>query len=324
MRRRDFLQAGGVAAATTFLMNANGLPVSAADQPAAAKPAVPLTERLCLFTDHLDDHGFSYVELAKMISPLKIAGPDLTVRGGGVIAPKAVVEELPKAAAAFKDQGLSIPMLSTNLTSAGDPTARPILSTMGKLGIGYYKLGYYHYHDLSKWESELVERRKDVSGLLELGKQFNVQAGFHNHAGEGSIGGALWDAWDLLSPLDPQGVGFYYDPGHGKVEGSKYTWKVNLQRISPRLKMVALKDFVWEKTGSGWQTRWVPLGQGQVHWSEFFKMLAKFPFPGPMSIHIEYEPGGSTKVERIDNSLAAAQQDIAFVRKHLEQAAKNT
>ena len=320
MRRRDFLKTGCMATAATCLRHPAGSDL-AADQPAVAtKQAVPIEDRLCLFTDHLDDRGFSYVELAKMISPLKIAGPDLTVRGGGVIAPKAVVEELPKAAAAFKDQGLSIPMLSTSLTSASDPTAQPILSTMGKLGIGYYKLGYYHYHDLSKWEAELAARRKDISSLLELGRQFHVQAGFHNHAGEGSIGGALWDAWDLLSPLDPQGVGFYYDPGHGKVEGTKYTWKVNLQRISPRLKMVALKDFVWEKTGGGWQSRWCPLGQGQVNWSEFFKMLVRFPFPGPVSIHIEYEPGGSTRVERIDNSLAAAQRDIAFVRQHLAQA----
>lgn len=315
MRRREFLRHGCATSAAACLWGSSATPSASAN----AVPK-PIEDRLCLFTDHLDDHGFSYVELARMISPLKIAGPDLTVRGGGVIAPKSVIEELPKAAAAFKDQGLSIPMLSTSLTSANDPTAQPILSTMGKLGIGYYKLGYYHYHDLANWEAELAARRKEIAGLLELGQQFHVQAGFHNHAGEGSIGGALWDAWDLLSPLDPQGVGFYYDPGHGKVEGTKYSWKVNLQRISPRLKMVALKDFVWEKSGAGWQTRWCPLGQGQVNWSEFFKMLVRFPFPGPVSIHIEYEPGGSTRVERIDNSLAAAQRDIAFVRQQLAQA----
>ncbi|MDB5338571.1 MAG: Xylose isomerase-like barrel [Planctomycetaceae bacterium] len=322
MRRRDFLQTGGLATAATCLMNPLIANVAAAEQPVpATKPVVPVGERICLFTDHLDDHGFSYAELAKMISPLKIAGPDLTVRGGGVISPDRVAEELPKAAAAFRDQGLSIPMLSTNLTSATDPTARPMLSTMGKLGIGYYKLGYYHYHDITHWESELVARRKDVAGLLELGKPFNVHAGLHNHSGAG-IGGALWDAWEMLGPLDPQGVGFYYDPGHGTVEGAKHAWKLNLQRISPRLTMVALKDFVWEKTSGGWQTRWCPLGQGQVNWSEFFKMLAGIPFQGPMSVHIEYEPGGSTRVERIDNSLAAAQRDIAFVRQHLAAAVR--
>lgn len=57
-------------------MHPVGFDLAAADQPEVlTKPAVPIEDRLCLFTDHLDDHGFSYVELAKMISPLKIAGP---------------------------------------------------------------------------------------------------------------------------------------------------------------------------------------------------------------------------------------------------------
>ena len=81
--------------------------------------------------------------------------------------------------------------------------------------------------------------------------------------------------------------------------------------------MVALKDFVFEKGSKGWQTRWCPLGEGMVNWDEFFALLVQLPFPGPISIHIEYDPGGNTRVERIDKALAAAQKDIAFVRKHL-------
>jgi sugar phosphate isomerase/epimerase len=84
--------------------------------------------------------------------------------------------------------------------------------------------------------------------------------------------------------------------------------------------MVAIKDYVWEKTSKGWGTRWCPLGEGMVNWNEFFQALAHYPFPGPMSIHIEYDPGGSTRPERIDNSLAAAQRDITFVRRQLAEA----
>ncbi len=319
MRRRDFLRTGCVTTAAACLSTRFAVQNSFADDPKSAKASLPLQDRLCLFTDHLDDSGFSYAEVAKMIAPLKIAGPDLTVRGGGLVPPDRAVEELPKAAAAFREQGMSIPMLSTNLTSAGDPTARPILSTMQKLGIGYFKLGYYHYHDLSQWESELESQRKNLEGLLELGKEFNVHAGFHNHAGAG-IGGALWDSWEMLKPLDANRVGFYFDPSHATIEGSNHAWKLNFQRISPRLTMVALKDYVWEKASGGWRTRWCPLGQGLVKWDEFFKMLVRFPFPGPISVHIEYDPGGSTRIEKIDNNLVAAQRDIAFVREHLKQA----
>jgi hypothetical protein len=87
--------------------------------------------------------------------------------------------------------------------------------------------------------------------------------------------------------------------------------------LSSRLKMVALKDFTWEKGANGWQSRWCPLGEGMVNWTEFFQLLTNIPFAGPVSVHIEYDPGGRTRVEKIDNNLAAAERDIAFVRKHL-------
>lgn len=319
MHRRDVLKTSLIAAAHALGAGAAHPLLANVESGKLAPPAKPVGERICLFTDHLDDFGYSYAEVAEMLAPLKIAGPDLTVRGGGLVPPERVVEELPKAAAAFQDRGMTIPMLTTSLTKPGDPNARPTFATMNKLGIRYYKLGYYHYHDLANWEADLSETRNDLAGLLEIGREFGVHAGFHNHAGAG-IGGAVWDAWELLQPLDKSGVGFFFDPAHASIEGAKHTWKLNLQRISPRLSMVAIKDYIWEKTSKGWQTRWCPLGEGMVDWPEVFRQLARFPFPGPLSVHIEYNPGGSTRPERIDNSLAAAQRDITFVRKHLAEA----
>lgn len=320
MNRRDFLRTAGVTSVLTFL-GPQSLSRTARAEDAAVPQPPPVQDRICLFTDHLDDFGYTYADVATMLVPLKIAGPDLTVRPGGLVPPDRVTEELPKAAAAFRDQGMTVPMLSTNLTSASDPTATPILVTMQKQGIRYFKLGYYHYHDLTQWESELATQRKDLAGLLDVGRKAGVRAGFHNHSGA-TIGGALWDSWEFLKPLDPAAVGFYYDPAHATIEGFRHTWKLNLQRISPRLMMVALKDFVWEKSSKGWQTRWCPLGEGMVNWDEFFQLLNRFPFPGPLSVHIEYDPGGKTRSERVENCLAAAQRDITFVREHLAKASR--
>jgi sugar phosphate isomerase/epimerase len=247
----------------------------------------------------------------------------LTVRGGGIVKPEQAAEELPKVHAAMADEGLSIPMLSTNLTSAADPTARAILTAMGQLGIGYYKLGYYHYDGVAGWEAQLVAARKQLAGLLELGKTAGVVAGLHNHAGE-TIGGAVWDAWEMLKPLDLQAAGFYFDVAHATLEGPKFAWKLNFQRVAPRLKMLAVKDFVWEKTSGGWRTRWVPLGEGMVDWPAFFTMLAKTSFRGPISLHIEYDPGGATPAERFENSLSAAECDLDFLRDQLRTASGET
>jgi sugar phosphate isomerase/epimerase len=81
--------------------------------------------------------------------------------------------------------------------------------------------------------------------------------------------------------------------------------------------MIAIKDFVWEKTDGQWRTRWVPLGEGMVDWTGFFQQLALTSFSGPISLHIEYDPGGATPAERFDNSLSAAQRDLKFLRERL-------
>ena len=83
-------------------------------------------------------------------------------------------------------------------------------------------------------------------------------------------------------------------------------------------KMIAIKDFVWEKTDGIWQTRWVPLGQGMVRWPVFFRLLSRMEFQGPLSWHIEYDPGGSTKSDRFDKSLQAAERDLNFLKNQLK------
>ena len=84
MQRREFVSTGlALGAASWLLQRAHNRPAVAAEQGAA--PVAPASERICLFTDHLDDQGYSYADVAKMFALLKIAGPDLTVRGGGVI-----------------------------------------------------------------------------------------------------------------------------------------------------------------------------------------------------------------------------------------------
>jgi L-ribulose-5-phosphate 3-epimerase len=287
---------------------------------AGAAAAVPkrLHERICLFTDHLDDFGYTYSEIARMIRQLGIAGPDLTLRPGGLVLPERVTADLPRAMAAFRDEGLTIPMVSTSITAA-TPSASEILSTAGKLGIPFYKLGYSDYGDTARWKERQAEVRADLKGLVRLGRTAGLQAGLHNHSGP-TVGGVMWDTADVLEPLDAAWVGAYFDPSHAHIEGGKHGWRLGFHRLAPRLKMVALKDFVWEKSGGEWQTRWVPIGEGMVRWREFFQLLVRTPFPGPLSLHIEYDPGGNSKADRFERSFLAAERDLNFVRRHLKEA----
>ncbi len=107
---------------------------------------------------------------------------------------------------------------------------------------------------------------------------------------------------------------------HAVVEGGEGGWRAALNLVSPRLKMVAIKDFFWEKTAKGWRQHDCPLGEGMVDWKEFFAMLAKAGFHGPVSLHLEYEIPGATAGVKQDNTLDAAARDLAFLKAGLAEA----
>ena len=252
-----------------------------------------------------------------MLEQLGVSGPDLTVRRGGLVKAERVTEDLPKAVAIFKDRGLTIPMITTNLTAAAE--ARDVLKVASQVGIKYYKLGYMRYEDMDHWRGRRERARKDLGELVELGKSLNIHAGFHNHSGP-IVGGTLWDCLDLVEPHDKKWLGILFDIAHATIEGGKNGWNINFRRIRNRVTMVAIKDFIWEKVKGKWRIRWVPLGEGMVPFAEYFPLLLKTRFPGPLSLHIEYDPGGKTKVERFDKSFEAAARDLKFLREQLRGA----
>jgi L-ribulose-5-phosphate 3-epimerase len=302
--RRDFLKA---AAASTLGSAALSLPLR------AAPPAI--TSKLCFFSKPLPQ--MNWQRLAESVARVGYDGVDLTVRPGGHVLPERVTEDLPRAVAAIRARGLSVPMITTGLTSANDPAAQPTLAAAGKLGVPFYKPGYYKYA-FKDVRAEVEQMARDFRPLAELGRQHKMQVGFHNHAGY--IGAALWDIAPVIESMDRQWVGYYFDPRHATVEGGDAGWRLALQLVTPRLKMVAVKDFFWEKTAKGFRQHNCPLGEGMVNWNHFFKALAAANFDGPISIHLEYEIPGKTTAEKEDNTLVAAERDLKFVKARIQEA----
>ena len=54
------------------------------------KKTPPIHERICVFTDPLDGLRLTPRDLARALKELGVAGPDLTVRPGGYVAPEVV------------------------------------------------------------------------------------------------------------------------------------------------------------------------------------------------------------------------------------------
>ncbi len=304
-RRRILMGAAAGSAATM------GMTAPAAKTGEASSPTI------CLFSKHLPH--LNYPELAKALRDFRFPGVDLTVRPKGHVLPENVERDLPKAVDALRAEGITIPMVTTGLTSASDPAARPTLYTAAKLGVPLYKLGYYRYGDLAKLDETLERVKREVEGLAALGRHAGIQGGFHTHSGR-SVGAVMWDNWWIQRDADPQWMSCYYDPCHATIEGGSWGWKVGYHRLADRVTMVSIKDFFWEKQNGEWKIRMCPLGEGMVRFPEFFQMLAAGGFRGPLSLHIEYEIEGSTESLRREKTMAAIARDLAFLKKHVRAA----
>src|SRR5437879_6848432 len=143
LSRRDFLGACSAAACavTLSLAESSGSP-----------PGAAYTGTLCLFSKPLP--GMDWRRLAQAAKSLGFGGIDLTVRRGGHVQPERAAEDLPKAVVAIREEGLDVPMITTELTSADDPAARVIFSTAAKLSIPFFKPGYYQYKMVNVRRSE--------------------------------------------------------------------------------------------------------------------------------------------------------------------------
>jgi L-ribulose-5-phosphate 3-epimerase len=263
---------------------------------------------LCIFSKHMAQFG--YADLGTKAKELGFEGIDLTVRAKGHVEPAKAAEDLPRAFEAIRAAGLSVPMITTGLLKADEPAARPTLFTAAKLKIPFWKPGYYKYSKLEAAggvEQAVAEVKPQIAGLVALSKEYGITCGFHNHSGD-YVGAAVWDTRELIAGLDPKAVGYYLDPAHATVEGGLAGWRISMNLVASRLKMVALKDFYWTKANGKTKLTWCPMGEGMVDWPKVFANLKAANFTGPLTLHVEYE----TKDE-----MASIAKDFEFVRKQV-------
>ena len=295
--RREWLCAAGAAVGAAVQLGAGGQ---------ATRPGRQAVS-FCLFSKHLPE--LAPAELGRAVKTAGFDGIDLTVRTKGHVAPEAAVEELPRAIDAIRKAGVSVPMITTELTSAAHPTARPLLLAAAQSGVRYFKTGYWRYSGADV-RAQAAAAGEDLSGLASLARDCGIEMGFHNHAAY--VGAALWDIAPAIDRLEPRWAGYYFDPRHAVAEGGGGAWKTATHLVLPRLKMIALKDCLWRKGPKGWQIENCPLGEGLVDWGWFASVLRETTFGGPVSLHLEYDIPAGTR-----HTIAAAERDLAFARRAL-------
>lgn len=291
---------------------------------AAAAQTAPARATYCLFSKHV--HWLPVAEAAAVARKQGYDGLDLTVRPGGHVLPERVQDDLPAAIEAAKSAGAAVPMITTAIRDTGSAHAESIVRTMKAAGLRVYRWGGFRYDLKRPLEPQLKQIKKLVSELAAMNRQYGVCAVYHTHSGIGQVGASMWDLAQLLDGEDPECVAVNYDIGHATVEGGFGGWIHSARLLAPRMRGVALKDFLWRKNARGeWRPAWCPAGEGMVDFAQFFVILKEAGFAGPLQVHIEYPLGGAdTGQTRLtlprDEVLAKMDHDARVLRGFAERA----
>lgn len=272
--------------------------------------AAPVHPRIILFSKPL--HKLPPVEAAKVAQQIGVSGLDLTVRPDGHVKPVLVREDLPRVHEAVNNLGLDITMVNTEFVSIQETGATETLQTAGKLRIPHFKLGYWAYRD-APIEQTLATVKAAARGLVGAGSKSGIRALWHNHSGD-NVGHAFWDAYGLVSQMDTQKLGFYFDLSHATSEGAVAGWRIALRLALPRLQGVVAKDHTWERKDGKWIRRTCPLGQGVVDFPQSFSILAKAGFRGFVTLDCPYNS------RDVAESLA---DDFSYLKGQLAKAYGN-
>lgn len=282
--RREFIRKSILAGTVIPMLNST-LPAQA-DQP--AKQAGPKL-KVHVFSKHLQ--FLNYNDMANAAREIGFDGVDLTVRPKGHVLPERVESDLPKAVEAIRKAGLAHSMITTAVQDAANATDKKLLETASKAGIEFYRMNWLAYPEGKSIREGIALFQETIKDLGVLNKKLGIVGAYQNHSGL-RAGASIWELSDMVAKADKNFMGVQYDIRHAVVEGGM-SWRNGLKLIRPDIKILAIKDFVWEKKNGNYEVQNVPLGEGMVDFKSYFKMLKEFNINVPVSLHFEYPLGGA-------------------------------
>jgi L-ribulose-5-phosphate 3-epimerase len=281
---------------------------AAAQSRSAHGPRLRTTPAVCLYSQVLIK--VPYDELGPVLKSLGVDGCDLSVLPGGHVAPEQSAVDLMRAIEAVTGVGLDVPVISTACTSLADPNIRNVAAIAGEMGVPLFRAGAWKYTAVEP-EARLGEVQRDIAGLAALARAANMAVVVQNLAGD-YVGASIWDLNLVIRGMDAAYVGYDLDIGYATAAGGAGASPVALRLVRQRLKMVTLRDFVWDKDAAGaWRMAPRPLGEGMVDFPKLFAALAAARFAGPVSLTLDYQP---------KDEISAIRRDVEFVRKQLAAA----
>jgi sugar phosphate isomerase/epimerase len=271
--------------------------------------------KFVLFTDNLAD--LSVQDACRGAKAAGFDGLDLTVRAGGHVLPQNVTTGLPTAHKTAREEGVTIPMISTGITAADSPHAEDVIAAAHDR-VPSFKLGYWRYQPFGSLTKQLDEARRQLEGIIELTSRHHIRPCVHIHAGPILSNGPL--SYLLLKDFAPSEVGAYVDPMHMCVEGALSGWEMTLDLLAPWVALVGVKNYVMqpaERDEFGQQRfrmTYVPLADGTAPLPQFFKRLKGIGYDGVVSLHSEYKGGASWRKMTTPELLEQSATDLRYLK----------
>ncbi len=265
-----------------------------------------ITMRYILFTKLFREQSIEQlIETAKRAG---VDGLDLCVRNGYPVNPGNARVELPKAAKRLREAGLIIPMISaaTDLTDPSSDISETLFRACHDAGIRDIKIGYWPFKGPDYWK-QVAAARKQIEAFAVLGSKYGVRTCLHTHSGS-NLGVNASALMHLLRGMNPSHVAAYLDPGHLALNGEPLPMAFDM--TAQYLALVAIKDANWEiQPGKPRRSKFVPLGEGLVDWSEMLRILHASKFQGPLSFHSEYDDFPAPQI------FEQTKRDVQYMRK---------
>ncbi|HAZ62010.1 MAG TPA: sugar phosphate isomerase/epimerase [Armatimonadetes bacterium] len=268
-----------------------------------------------MFAKHLQE--WPLAKAAAAVAELGFEGLDLTVREGGYVLPGEVGQALPEALRICGEAGLTVPMLTTNITRIDRGNALQILETAAELGVTELKYGYHSYRRFGEFRPLVEQARADLAGVAEAAARLGVRVNLHIHSGPYVTANAPIVA-QLIADYPPEVVGAYLDLGHMVIEGGVDCWRQGLEMLVERSPLLAIKSLGWLRDGTKHgpaSYRWavVPLAEGPVDFTAAWRYLIAGGFDGIVTLHSEYQGGHSFRDLSVEEVIAQTRVDLAYL-----------
>ena len=301
LARRDFLRAtllAGSAAALT----APGRLFSA---PVAAIPPV------AIFSKVYQELNLDFAAGAAITAEAGLDGIDCPARPGGEVLPERATEDLPRYAEALAKHQRKILLLTTAILSVDTPHAETVLRAAKKLGVKYYRLGYWSYQKNQPPPARLNEIKAQLKDLAALNKELGLCGVLQNHTGKDMVGAKVRDYWEIVRGFDPAQIAVAFDLGHALNELGA-DWRGAFETLRSHFAVSYVKDW---KRGAGF----VAFGEGEFSSMDFFRQLRKMNYHAPFSLHIEYKWHGDEPRSR-ERLVKAMKSDRAMLNRWWNEA----